>query len=51
MRRHIGVIGAVLLLAAGLSVPAATAARHLLVGDLLERPADDPGADPAQLTG
>ena len=32
MRRHIGVIGAVLLLAAGLSVPAATAARHLLVG-------------------
>ena len=32
MRRRVGVIGAVLLLAAGLSVPAATAARHLLVG-------------------
>jgi len=32
LRRRIGVIGAVLLLAAGLSVPAATAARHLLVG-------------------
>ena len=32
MRRRIGVIGAVLVLAAGLAVPAATAARHLLVG-------------------
>ena len=32
MRRRIGVIGAVLILAAGLAVPAAGAARHLLVG-------------------
>ena len=32
MRRRIGVIGAVLVLAAGLAVPAASAARHLLVG-------------------
>jgi hypothetical protein len=32
LRKRIGVIGAVFILAAGLAVPAATAARHLLVG-------------------
>jgi hypothetical protein len=32
LRRRIGVIGAVLVLAAGLAVPAASAARHMLVG-------------------